>query len=119
MLLNVYFLLLILLLRCCGSCGRVLEDYFFAEEPTFVKNAAGQVIEAWQAVVVFWGDNFTIDRLKLQDHVTEREAWFLSLIASIVCERKEKQVDPTMQFYIPNLQVSFFFLLQSLTLSLS
>ncbi|XP_020218552.1 transcription factor IIIB 70 kDa subunit isoform X2 [Cajanus cajan] len=27
---------------CCGSCGRVLEDYFFAEEPTFVKNAAGQ-----------------------------------------------------------------------------
>nr|KYP63899.1 Transcription factor IIIB 90 kDa subunit [Cajanus cajan] len=28
---------------CCGSCGRVLEDYFFAEEPTFVKNAAGKV----------------------------------------------------------------------------
>ncbi|KAL2575711.1 hypothetical protein AAZV13_16G032300 [Glycine max] len=27
---------------CCGSCGRVLEDYFFAEEPSFVKNAAGQ-----------------------------------------------------------------------------
>ncbi|TKY62843.1 Transcription factor IIIB 70 kDa subunit [Spatholobus suberectus] len=27
---------------CCGSCGRVLEDYFFADEPTFVKNAAGQ-----------------------------------------------------------------------------
>ncbi|RDX92235.1 Transcription factor IIIB 90 kDa subunit, partial [Mucuna pruriens] len=27
---------------CCGSCGRVLEDYFFAEEPTFVKNTAGQ-----------------------------------------------------------------------------
>jgi len=45
MLLNIC-ILLILLLRCCGSCGRVLEDYFFAEEPTFVKNAAGQVIEA-------------------------------------------------------------------------
>ncbi|XP_027353374.1 transcription factor IIIB 90 kDa subunit isoform X2 [Abrus precatorius] len=27
---------------CCGSCGRVLEDFYFAEEPSFVKNAAGQ-----------------------------------------------------------------------------
>ncbi|CAJ1919373.1 unnamed protein product [Sphenostylis stenocarpa] len=30
---------------CCGSCGRVLEDYFFAEEPTFVKNASGQRLD--------------------------------------------------------------------------
>jgi len=73
MLLNVYFLL-ILLLRCCGSCGRVLEDYFFTEEPTFVKNAAGQVIEASHALVVFWAENFKIDSLKLQHHVTKKEA---------------------------------------------
>ena len=73
MLLNIC-ILLILLLRCCGSCGRVLEDYFFAEEPTFVKNAAGQVIEAWHAMVVFWADNFKIDPLKLQHHVTGKEA---------------------------------------------
>ncbi|WVZ06108.1 hypothetical protein V8G54_019454 [Vigna mungo] len=26
----------------CVICGKVLEDYFFTEEPTFVKNAAGQ-----------------------------------------------------------------------------
>ena len=48
------YIFVFLFLRCCGSCGRVLEDYFFAEEPSFVKNAAGQVMEAWQAKVVFW-----------------------------------------------------------------
>ncbi|XP_004493225.1 transcription factor IIIB 60 kDa subunit-like isoform X1 [Cicer arietinum] len=26
----------------CSSCGKVLEDHFFAEETTFVKNSAGQ-----------------------------------------------------------------------------
>ena len=40
------YIFVFLFLRCCGSCGRVLEDYFFAEEPSFVKNAAGQVMEA-------------------------------------------------------------------------
>ncbi|KAG4982530.1 hypothetical protein JHK87_027279 [Glycine soja] len=38
--------LLIEVSKCCGSCGRVLEDYFFTEEPSFVKNVAGQVMEA-------------------------------------------------------------------------
>ncbi|XP_004489648.1 transcription factor IIIB 60 kDa subunit-like isoform X2 [Cicer arietinum] len=27
---------------CCADCGKVLEDYNFAEEPSFTKNAAGQ-----------------------------------------------------------------------------
>ncbi|XP_061356758.1 uncharacterized protein LOC133301158 isoform X2 [Gastrolobium bilobum] len=27
---------------CCKVCGRVLEDQYFSEEPTFFKNAAGQ-----------------------------------------------------------------------------
>lgn len=31
--------------RCCADCGKVLEDYNFAEEPSFTKNAAGQVME--------------------------------------------------------------------------
>ncbi|TKY67932.1 Transcription factor IIIB 70 kDa subunit [Spatholobus suberectus] len=27
---------------CCSECGKVLEDYHFTEEPTFVKNTSGQ-----------------------------------------------------------------------------
>lgn len=30
--------------RWCSGCGKVLEDHIFSEEPTFVKNAAGQVL---------------------------------------------------------------------------
>jgi transcription factor IIIB subunit 2 len=32
-------------IRCCEDCGKLLEDYYFSNEVTFVKNAAGQVIE--------------------------------------------------------------------------
>ncbi|XLR48940.1 hypothetical protein HN51_033188 [Arachis hypogaea] len=27
---------------CCGTCGKVLQDYLFSEEATFVKNSSGQ-----------------------------------------------------------------------------
>jgi transcription factor IIIB subunit 2 len=27
---------------CCEDCGKLLEDYYFSNEVTFVKNAAGQ-----------------------------------------------------------------------------
>ncbi|XP_045790626.1 transcription factor IIIB 90 kDa subunit-like isoform X1 [Trifolium pratense] len=27
---------------CCEDCGKLLEDYYFSSEPTFVKNSAGQ-----------------------------------------------------------------------------
>ncbi|KAK4372349.1 hypothetical protein RND71_007733 [Anisodus tanguticus] len=29
--------------RCCSDCGKVLEEDNFSSEPTFVKNAAGQI----------------------------------------------------------------------------
>lgn len=30
--------------RCCNECGKVLQDLSLTAEPTFVKDASGQVI---------------------------------------------------------------------------
>jgi hypothetical protein len=41
-----FFFLCFLVIRTCTSCGKVLEDQFYSEEPTFFKNSAGQVMVA-------------------------------------------------------------------------
>jgi hypothetical protein len=40
------FFLCFSVIRTCTSCGKVLEDQFYSEEPTFFKNSAGQVMVA-------------------------------------------------------------------------
>lgn len=32
-----------LMIRCCGTCGKVLDQDVYTEEPNFVKDASGQV----------------------------------------------------------------------------
>lgn len=31
------------MIRCCGTCGKVLDEDVYTEEPNFVKDASGQV----------------------------------------------------------------------------
>lgn len=32
-----------LMIRCCGTCGKVLDQEIYTDEPTFVKDSSGQV----------------------------------------------------------------------------
>lgn len=31
------------MIRCCGTCGKVLDQEIYTDEPTFVKDSTGQV----------------------------------------------------------------------------
>jgi hypothetical protein len=32
-----------MMIRCCGTCGKVLDQEVYTDEPTFVKDNTGQV----------------------------------------------------------------------------
>ena len=31
------------MIRCCGTCGKVLDQEIYTDEPNFVKDSTGQV----------------------------------------------------------------------------
>jgi len=48
-------------IRCCEDCGKVLEESFFTDEPTFQKNSAGLVMELRFWIVKLFGLGFCFD----------------------------------------------------------
>ncbi|KAK7336312.1 hypothetical protein VNO77_16849 [Canavalia gladiata] len=79
---------------CCGSCGRVLEDYYFAEEPTFVKNSAGQSKLAGSYVRTVQNE-FSASRQRTLDRAYE-EMKYLSFGLGV---NDESMADQALSFY--------------------
>ncbi|QCD97208.1 transcription factor IIIB a subunit [Vigna unguiculata] len=87
---------------CCGSCGRVLEDYFFAEEPTFVKNAAGQSKLSGNYVRTVQSE-FSESRQRTLDRAHD-EIKYLSLGLGV---QDEHMADQALTFYKVSLERNF------------
>ncbi|KAK7336311.1 hypothetical protein VNO77_16848 [Canavalia gladiata] len=79
---------------CCGSCGKVLEDYYFAEEPTFVKNSAGQSKLAGSYVRTVQNE-FSASRQRTLDRAYE-EMKYLSFGLGV---NDESMADQALSFY--------------------
>ena len=54
------------MIRCCGTCGKVLDQEIYTDEPNFVKDSTGQVgfvSMACNTFFFFFFTNYSIDML--------------------------------------------------------
>ncbi|KAG2372257.1 uncharacterized protein HKW66_Vig0208750 [Vigna angularis] len=79
---------------CCLICGKVLEDYFFTEEPTFVKNAAGQSKLSGNYVRTVQSD-FSESRQRTLDRAHEE----IKFLSSGLGVQDEHMADQALAFY--------------------
>ncbi|XP_022633345.1 transcription factor IIIB 90 kDa subunit isoform X2 [Vigna radiata var. radiata] len=79
---------------CCVICGKVLEDYFFTEEPTFVKNTAGQSKLSGNYVRTVQSE-FSESRQRTLDRAHEE----IKFLSSGLGVQDEHMADQALAFY--------------------
>ncbi|WVZ06778.1 hypothetical protein V8G54_020124 [Vigna mungo] len=87
---------------CCVICGKVLEDYFFTEEPTFVKNAAGQSKLSGNYVRTVQSE-FSESRQRTLDKAHEE----IKYLSSGLGVQDEHMADQALAFYKMALERNF------------
>lgn len=88
---------------CCETCGRVLEDYCFTEEPTFVKNAAGQSKLSGNYVRTIQSE-FSASRERTLERVRDEILYLCALLLGV---HDESMADQAVRFYRIALERNF------------
>ncbi|KAL3819604.1 hypothetical protein ACJIZ3_005509 [Penstemon smallii] len=80
---------------CCSSCGRVIEEDIFSQEPTFVKNAAGQSQLSGRFVKSVQND-YSVSRERI---LNEARDGIESILYALGIDGGNYIVDPAVAFY--------------------
>lgn len=88
---------------CCETCGRVLEDYCYTDEPTFVKNAAGQSKLSGNYVRTIQSE-FSASRERTLERVKDEIIYLCALLLGV---HDESMADQAVTFYRIALERNF------------